>query len=88
MAYLTCPWCMTPQLTSDDADHYQCYTCYAEIRFFTCPNCALKQTVNQKWAAFTCSRCETKVDLPRRWSYASSAKARDVEGAAHPWPRF
>ncbi|HEX2426171.1 MAG TPA: hypothetical protein VHM47_09845 [Actinomycetota bacterium] len=88
MAYLTCPWCMTPQLTSDDADHYQCYTCYAEIRFFTCPSCGVKQTVNQKWAAFTCSGCESKIDLPRRWSYATSTKAREVQAAAYPWPRF
>jgi hypothetical protein len=79
---------MTPQLTSDDVDHYQCYTCYAEIRFSTCPNCGVKQTVNVKWTAFTCSGCESKVDLPRRWSYATSTKARDVRAAAHPWPRF
>jgi hypothetical protein len=79
---------MTPQLMSDEADHYQCYTCYAEIRFSTCPTCGLKQTVNVKWTAFTCSQCESKVDLPRRWSYATSTKAREVQGAAHPWPRF
>lgn len=88
MAYLTCPWCMSPQLVGDEADSYQCFTCDGEIRFFECTKCGFKQTVNKRWTAFTCANCEAKVDLPRRWSYSSSTKARHVEGTAHPWPRF
>jgi hypothetical protein len=88
VAYLQCPWCLSPQLVSDDAATYQCQTCYAEVRFFTCPRCALRQSVNGKWSAFTCSRCQAKVDLPRRWGYASATKARQVEGAGQPWPKF
>jgi hypothetical protein len=88
MAYVTCPWCMTPQLVGDEADGYQCLTCYGDVRFFTCPQCGYKQTVSKKWTAFTCSHCEAKVDLPHRWSYAGATRARQVEGVAYPWPRF
>ncbi len=75
-------------MVSEEADRHQCFTCYAEVRFATCSECGFKQTVSAKWTAFTCSRCEAKVDLPGRWSYASSTKARQVQGQAHPWPRF
>jgi hypothetical protein len=34
VAYLTCPWCLTPQLIADEAPEYRCYTCAAEVRFF------------------------------------------------------
>ena len=88
MAYLTCPWCLTPQLIADDAAEYQCFTCYGEIRFFQCPACELVQTVNKRWTAFTCGRCARKVDLPYRWGYADASKARRVTGMAHPYPRM
>jgi hypothetical protein len=88
VAYLTCPWCHTPQLVGDEAAEYRCFTCYGEIRFFQCPHCRLTQTVNKKWTAFTCGKCEEKVDLPHRWGYASSAKAVRVEGMGHPYPKL
>jgi hypothetical protein len=88
MAYLTCPWCRTPQLIADDAAEYQCFTCYGEIRFFECPNCTTVQTVNKRWKAFTCGKCEQKVDLPYRWGYAEASKALRVRATAHPFPRF
>jgi transcription initiation factor IIE alpha subunit len=73
---------------SEEADGYQCFTCYAEVRFFTCPECEFKQTVSKRWEAFTCSRCGEKVDLPKRWSYAASTKAREVEGTGETWPKL
>jgi hypothetical protein len=88
VAYVTCPWCLTPQLVGDENDSYQCLTCYGEVRFFTCPSCAYRQSVSKRWTAFTCSKCETKVDLPRRWSFAGSTRARQVQGVGYPWPRF
>ena len=56
MAYLTCPWCLTPQLIADEAPEYRCYTCAAEVRFFKCPNCSLVQTVSKQWRMFTCGK--------------------------------
>ncbi len=88
MAYLTCPWCLTPQMVAEQADHYQCFTCYAEIRFAACANCGFKQTVNKKWTVYTCGNCESKGELPRRWSFAASTKAREVEGSGASWPRL
>lgn len=88
MAYLTCPWCLTPQMVGEDADYYQCFTCYGEIRFTTCPECGFRQTVSKKWTVFTCGNCEAKVELPRRWSYAASTKAREVEGNGRSWPEL
>ena len=88
MAYLTCPWCLTPQLIADDAAEYQCFTCYGEIRFFQCPECETVQTVNKRWTAFTCGHCDRKVDLPFRWGYASAAKAVKVTGTGHPYPKL
>ncbi len=87
MAYLTCPWCLTPQLVGDDVIGYQCFTCYAEIRFFTCPECGLTQTVSKRWKAFTCGQCGSKLELPHRWSYANAAKAAGVRGAGQSWPK-
>ena len=88
MAYLTCPWCLTPQLVDDDAITYRCFTCYAEVGFFACSECGLTQTVNKRWKAFTCGRCEAKVDLPRRWSYGSAARAFRVRGSGQGWPKM
>jgi hypothetical protein len=86
VAYLTCPWCLTPQLIADESAEYKCYTCAAEVRFFRCSNCAMVQTVSKKWRAFTCGRCERKVDLPHRWGYDVAATAARVEGTGKPWP--
>ncbi|MGH2634836.1 MAG: hypothetical protein ACRDHU_01605 [Actinomycetota bacterium] len=88
MAYLTCPWCLTPQQIDDDSPGYQCFTCYGQIRFFQCPDCTLVQTVSQTWTAFTCGGCERKVDLPRRWGYSRSARAVLVQGTGKSYPRL
>lgn len=88
MAYPTCPWCLTPQLIPDEAAEYRCFTCYAEVRFFECPNCALVQTVSKRWTAFTCGKCDRKVDLPFRWAYAGAAKAVGAHGMGHPYPKM
>ena len=86
MAYLTCPWCLAPQMVGDDAPGYRCLSCYAEIRFFECPMCHLVQTVNQRWTVFSCGGCGDKVDLPRRWGFMPGAKAGLVRGAGQAWP--
>jgi hypothetical protein len=88
VAYLTCPWCRTPQLIADESPGYQCYTCYGEIRFFACPNCSLVQTVSKRWTVFICGGCEQKVDLPRRWGYTPSGRAVLVRGTGHPYPKL
>jgi hypothetical protein len=88
VAYPTCPWCLTPQLIADEAAEYRCFTCYAEVRFFACPNCSLVQTVSKRWSAFTCGKCERKVDLPFRWGYADAAKAMAARGTGHPYPKL
>ena len=87
MAYLTCPWCLTPQMVADEVPGYQCFTCYAEVRFFECPECHLVQTVNQRWTVFTCGNCDARVELPRRWGYVPGASAHRVRGAGQSWPR-
>ena len=86
MAYLTCPWCLTPQLVADDVISYQCFTCYGEIGFFPCPVCGTPQTVSKKWSAFQCGKCGSHVELPRRWSYASASKAMFVRVTGKSWP--
>jgi hypothetical protein len=88
MAYLTCPWCLTPQLIADDAAEYQCFTCYGEIRFFKCPECDTVQTVNKRWRSFTCGHCDRKIDLPPRWGYAKSATAMRVTDTGQPYPKL
>lgn len=88
MAYPTCPWCLTPQLIADEAAEYRCFTCYAEVRFFECPNCSLVQSVSKRWTAFTCGKCDRKVDLPFRWGYADAAKAMGARGTGHPYPKL
>jgi hypothetical protein len=88
MAYLTCPWCLTPQQVADESIEYRCFSCAGEIGFFTCPHCDLSQTVHKRWAAFTCSNCDRKVDLPRRWSYAVGARAVRVKAAGFPYPKI
>lgn len=85
MAYLTCPWCLTPQIVRDEAYEFRCYTCAAEVRFFKCLNCMLVQTVNKKWRSFTCGGCEQKIDLPYRWGYDPAATAMSVDGTGTSW---
>jgi len=86
MAYLTCPWCLTPQLIADEAPEYRCFTCAGEIRFFECPRCSTIQTVSKRWRAFTCGSCDAKIDLPYQWSYANSSKAMFVQATGKAWP--
>ena len=88
MAYLTCPWCLTPQLIADDAAEYQCFTCYGEIRFFQCPECRTVQTVNKRWHLFTCGHCDRKLELPYRWGYAQGATALKVTATGQPYPKL
>jgi len=88
MAYVTCPWCLTPQHVADEDSGYQCFTCAAEIRFFKCPECGFVQTVNKMWTVFICGRCEATLDLPRRWGYLPGARASLVEGAGQSWPKL
>ena len=88
MAYLACPWCLTPQLVADDSIAYRCFTCYGEIAFYPCPECGHAQTVNKKWVAFSCGKCDAKVDIPRTRSYALSTKARDVQGYGYQYPKM
>lgn len=88
MAYLDCPWCLTPQSVSDEAVNYTCFSCYAEVRFFECPECKFIQTAGMRWEFFTCSKCDAKVRLPRQFSYGTAIKARDVKGKGHTWPRL
>ena len=84
MAYLTCPWCLTPQLIVDESPECKCYTCAAEVRFFKCANCSMVQTVSKEWRTFTCG-VRAKVELPDRWGYDVSATAVRVEGR-QAWP--
>jgi hypothetical protein len=88
MAYLTCPWCLTPQLVADEVGGYQCFTCSAEIMFYRCPECAFVQTVNKKWTKFICGNCEQVLELPRRWGYMSTARAVLVKGTGQSWPKI
>jgi hypothetical protein len=86
VAYLTCPWCLTPQLVADDVIAYQCFTCYGEVGFYPCSSCGTPQTVSKKWKAFLCGKCGAKVDLPRRWNYAVASKAVLVRATGKSWP--
>lgn len=88
MAYLTCPWCLAPQLVADEVSGYQCFTCYADVVFYACPECSLVQTVSKRWAKFICSNCEAVLDLPRRWGYAAGATALFVKGTGTSWPKL
>jgi len=88
MAYLTCPDCRMPNPVGDDAVKYACFTCYAEIIFETCPTCTYRQAIPTRWQrAFTCGNCEGKVDIPRERFFATSTKAREVEGYGYTFPR-
>jgi hypothetical protein len=89
MAYLTCPDCMMPNPVPDDAANYRCFTCFAQVVFQHCPECTFSQAIPARWEkAFTCGKCGGKVDIPRRRSYAISAKAREVQGYGYTYPRM
>jgi ribosomal protein S27E len=88
MAYLTCPDCMMPNPVGDDAVKYACFTCFAEIIFETCPNCFFRQAIPSRWQrAFTCGHCSQRVEIPRQRFFATSTKAREVEGLGYTYPR-
>ena len=88
MAYLTCPDCLTPAPVAEDAAKYTCFTCFSEIVFESCPECRFHQSISSRWLrAFTCGRCGGKVAIPHRRSYATSAKAREIQGHGHTYPK-
>lgn len=88
MAYITCPWCLMPQMVADEVNEYHCFTCAADVGFIRCTECSLVQAVNKKWRAFTCSNCQAKVDLPYRWGYDATATATKVKGTGRSWPEL
>ncbi len=89
MAYLTCPDCMMPNPVGDDAITYACFACFAEIIFETCPGCGYQQAVPSRWqGAFACGHCSGRVEIPRQRFFATSTKARQVEGYGYMYPRM
>jgi len=88
MAYITCPWCLMPQMVADEVNEYHCFTCAADVGFSRCTDCSLVQAVSKKWRAFTCSQCRAKVDLPHRWGYDPAATATKVNGTGQSWPQL
>jgi hypothetical protein len=88
VAYLTCPWCLTPQLVADEASGYRCFTCSAEIAFVTCSSCGFVQTVSKRWTRYTCGRCQAVGELPRRWGYEAGSIAAKVQGTGQSWPKL
>lgn len=88
MAWITCPWCRTPQQVADEANEYRCFGCSGDVMIYRCPECSFVQTVNKRWEKFICGKCQQVLDLPRRWSYSREATARFVEGSGISWPRL
>ena len=78
MAYVTCPWCLTPEQVADEEPGYRCLTCGAEVRFFRCPECGFVQTVNKQWTMFVCGKCEKTIDLPDGFIKDSASKMEKV----------
>lgn len=78
-----------PQHVGDDAVSYTCFTCYAEVRFYTCPDCNFTQGVAKRWGrAFTCGACERRVEMPHAIPYTQAVKAIRVEGTGYPYPKI
>ena len=75
-------------MVGDDLISYQCFSCFAEVHFHPCPTCGFIQTVSGRWSVYTCGRCGAKVDAPRRWSYGTSARAKQAEGVAFTYPKL
>jgi hypothetical protein len=88
MAYPECPDCRVPQLVPDEADAYTCFTCYANIRFYRCPNCTYQQSIVKRWSSFACGRCERKVDPDPRPRYSTALRARDSSGVGYMYPKL
>lgn len=88
MAYLNCPWCLTPQQVADEANGYHCFGCSLEIMIHRCPECGFVQTLSKRWEKFICGSCERVFDVPRRWTYTREATARFVKGSGLAWPRL
>jgi ribosomal protein S27E len=89
MAYLTCPDCMMPNVVADDAIHYWCFSCSAEIIFEACKECGHQQAIPARWqVAFSCGLCNSKVDIPRQRFYSTSAKAAKVKGYGYVYPKL
>lgn len=86
MAYLTCPWCLTPQQVGDESNEYRCFNCSGEIRIYSCPNCSFIQTISKRWRAFICGNCEATIDLPFQFTYSPEARASRVQGTGKSWP--
>ena len=88
MAYLTCPDCRMPNPVSDDAIEYRCFSCFAQIIFESCAECAYDQAIPARWQVrFTCGKCGAMVPIPRSRLYSTSTKAMRVEGYGHVYPR-
>lgn len=89
MAYPICPDCRMPQAVGDDMTQWQCFTCYCEVRFFTCPHCTKPQSVAKRWApAFTCGNCNQKVDVPYNIPYPEQVKAFGISDVGYPYPKL
>ncbi|HEX6845144.1 MAG TPA: hypothetical protein VF235_08530 [Actinomycetota bacterium] len=89
MAYLTCPDCMMPNVVADDAIHYWCFSCSAQVIFEGCKRCGYQQAIPARWqVAFTCGQCETRVEIPRQRFYSTSAKAAKVKGYGYVYPKL
>ncbi len=88
MAYITCPWCLTPQLVVDESNGFHCFTCAADVGFIRCSSCSFVQSVSKRWRAYICSECRAKIDLPHRWGYDATATATKVKGTGRSWPEL
>ena len=88
MAYLTCPDCMMPNPVGDDAVKYACFSCFAQIIFETCPDCSYPAGDPVAMAAGVHLRSLLAAgEIPRERFFATSTKAREVEGLGYTYPR-
>ena len=89
MAYLTCPDCMMPNPVGDDAVKYACFTCFAEIIFETCPGVRVPAGGPLSVARrLRCGHCSQRVEIPRQRFFATSTRAKQVEGFGYMYPRM
>ena len=78
-----------PNVVADEAIHYYCFSCSAEIVFYACGTCGHQQAIPARWqVAYTCGHCLEKCDIPRRRSYATSARAGKVKGYGYVYPKL
>lgn len=80
MAYPTCPSCRVPQNVADEAQSYQCFSCFMMVSFRECPMCEAKQTVNPGWREFTCCGCGRRIEIPEPKYGEKHPHAAGVEG--------